>query len=245
MKFYKNVDLSKIKVLSFDLDNTIYDCQSVLEKAQKWFTDYLCQRYGLGGKCLEYEFWSDVKSHCLHENMSLENDVTELRVVSLVKAFELLKMPLKGGIGEARELVNLFIEHRSLGIVADNVYNMLEKLGRKYPLVAVSNGNLDITRIRVEKYFDYDLRPQIDKFNRKPSSDLFHECASLKDVSPEEILHIGDDPYTDVMGAVFANCKTVWLHLGYTGISPDESHLRALPDIQIENILELENLLLK
>lgn len=31
---------------------------------------------------------------------------------------------------------------------------------------------------------------------------------------------------------------------GYTGISPDEQFLRVLPDIEIDNILELSQLLL-
>lgn len=46
MKFLKQINLSKIKVLSFDLDNTLYDCETVLRKAESWFTQYLCDTYG-------------------------------------------------------------------------------------------------------------------------------------------------------------------------------------------------------
>ena len=88
MKFYKAIDLSKIKVLSFDLDNTLYDCQSVLTKAENWFTTYLCDKYGLGGECVSYDYWAKIKSRILHENMRLEDDVTLLRAVSLVEAFK-------------------------------------------------------------------------------------------------------------------------------------------------------------
>ena len=80
MKFYKQIDLSKIKVLSFDLDNTLYDCQSVLTRAENWFTTYLCDRYGLGGKYQSYDYWANVKSKVLHEDMSLE-DAHELTCI--------------------------------------------------------------------------------------------------------------------------------------------------------------------
>lgn len=143
MKFYKRVDLKNIKVLSFDLDNTLYDCQSVIDAAEIWFAKYLCQRYGLGLQYESLEFWQKVKQSCIFEKPNLKNDVTYSRIVSLVKAFELLKIPLKGGFEEATELVNIFIDKRSDGKVDKSVYNLLEKLRQKYPLISISNGNLN------------------------------------------------------------------------------------------------------
>ena len=73
--------------------------------------------------------------------------------------------------------------------------------------------------------------------------DLFKECSRITKVSPHEILHIGDDPYTDVYGAICAGFNCAWLYKGYTGISNDEKHLKVLPHIQLDNILELDSLL--
>lgn len=244
MKFYKQIDLSKIKVLSFDLDNTIYDCQTVLTRAENWFTTYLCERYGLGGKYLSYDYWAAVKSKVLHEDMSLEDDVTLLRAKSLVVAFKEIGIPLKGDLEEANALVKLFVQKRSDGVVADDVRSLMKELKDKYPLISVSNGNLDAKQLDVASYFETDLRPERFKFHRKPHADLFNESARFKNVAPSEILHIGDDPYTDVLGAVSAGCRCVWLRKGYTGISPDEKFLSVLPDIEIDDILELRQLLL-
>lgn len=244
MKFYKQIDLCRIKVLSFDLDNTIYDCQTVLTKAENWFTSYLCEKYGLGGKYQSYDYWANVKSKVLHEDMSLEDDVTLLRAKSLIVAFEEIGIPLKGGLEEAEDLVKIFVKKRSEGVVSEKVRTLMKDLQAKYPLISVSNGNLDADQLNVSSYFETDLRPARFKFHRKPHADLFNECAKFKNVLPEEILHIGDDPYTDVSGAVNAGCRCVWLRKGYTGISPDESFLSVLPDIEISNILELRDLLL-
>lgn len=244
MKFYKQLDLSKIKVLSFDLDNTLYDCQSVLTRAENWFTTYLCEIYGLGGKYQSYDYWASVKSRVLHEDMSLEDDVTLLRAKSLVVAFSEIGLPLKGGLKEASDLVKLFIKKRSDGIVSDDVRILLSDLKSKYPLISVSNGNLDAKQLELASYFETDLRPSRFKFHRKPHQDLFGECAKFTNAQPCEILHVGDDPYTDVLGAVNSGCRCVWLRKGYTGISPDERFLSVLPDIEIDNILELRDLLL-
>ncbi len=243
MKFFKHIDLSKIKVLSFDLDNTIYDCQSVLTRAEDWFTQYLCDTYGLGGACLKYDFWAQIKSEVLHNNPKLADDVTYLREVSLVEAFDRLKIPLKNGIDDARKLVELFVQHRSAGYVHPQIYDMLSQLKAKYPMIAVSNGNLNPEQIDVAKYFEADIRPSIDGLRRKPFSDMFIECAKFKNVKIDEILHIGDDPFTDVFGAVQAGCKCAWVYKGYTGISPDEKFLKVLPDILLDDVLELNNLL--
>lgn len=164
MKFYKQIDLSKIKVLSFDLDNTIYDCQSVLTRAENWFTTYLCERYGLGGKYQSYDYWANVKSKVLHEDMSLEDDVTLLRAQSLVVAFKEIGIPLKKGLEEAIDLVNQFVKKRSDGVVSGEVRSLMRALKAKYPLISVSNGNLDAKQLEVSSYFETDLRPVRFKF---------------------------------------------------------------------------------
>lgn len=243
MKFLKQINLSKIKVLSFDLDNTLYDCETVLRKADAWFTQYLCDTYGLGGACLKYDYWSQVKAEVLHDNPALADDVTLLREVSLVEAFKRLKIPLKNGLDEARELVDLFVDHRSAGFVHQDIYDMLASLSEKYPMIALSNGNLKPEKIGLERYFERDIRPSVGGLRRKPYADMFIECAKYKNVKIDEILHIGDDPFTDVYGAVQSGCKCAWVYKGYTGISPDEKQLKVLPDILLDNVLELKDLL--
>ncbi len=245
MKFFKNLNIADIKVLSFDLDNTIYDCQTVLINAQNWFTSYLCDKYGLGGECLSYDFWASIKKNLLLTEPLLEHDVTLLRARSLVEAFKIKNLPLKGGLDEALALVREFIKIRSRGIIHDEVRSLMASLQDKYPLVAVSNGNLDTDILGITSYFCYDLRPGMSPLVRcKPHPDLFEQCARLYGVKTCEILHIGDDPYTDVLGAVNAGCRCAWVYKGYTGISADEKSIRVLPDVLLHNVLELKELLL-
>ena len=223
MRILKKLDVHSIKLLSFDLDNTLYDCQSVLCRAESWFTEYLCDRYGLGGECRDYAFWKKLK-----------NDV----------AFNYLKIPLEHGYATAQALVDRFIKKRSQGIIDPKIVAMLYRLKKSFPLVAVSNGNLRLGELGLEGVFERDFRPNLMGVRRKPYADLFSLCAKAYHLYPHEILHIGDDPYTDVLGAVHSGCLCAWLYRGYTGISDDESQIRALPHVVFDRIEELEILLL-
>jgi len=244
LRFLKKLDVHSIKLLSFDLDNTLYDCQSVLCRAESWFTEYLCDRYGLGGECRDYAFWKKIKNDVLKNDPNLANDVTELRIKSLIVAFNYLKIPLEHGYATAQALVDRFIKKRSQGIIDPKIVAMLYRLKKSFPLVAVSNGNLRLGELGLEGVFERDFRPNLMGVRRKPYADLFSLCAKAYHLYPHEILHIGDDPYTDVLGAVHSGCLCAWLYRGYTGISDDESQIRALPHVVFDRIEELEILLL-
>lgn len=236
MIFYKQV--SRPKVLSFDLDNTIYDCETVLRKAEAWFAKYLYERYQLANpKFAEYDFWAQIKNQCLANNQALANDVTALRAYSLVDAFKLLGKNISKQ--EAFSLVAEFVKVRSKGSVSDKMKQYLRALKQHYEICAISNGNVDTRILGVDDIFGIDFRPKVDIYNCKPHADLFIQCAQHYSVDKKEILHIGDDPYTDVMGAVYAGCQCAWVYRGYTGISPDEHHLKVLPSVSVNDVYEL------
>lgn len=238
MIFYRQV--VKPKVLSFDLDNTIYDCETVLRKAEAWFAKYLYERYQLGNpKYAEYDFWAHIKNQCFEKNRSLANDVTALRAYSLIEAFKLLGKNIDKQ--EAFALVAEFVKVRSKGYVSDKMVKYLRTLKQHYEVCAISNGNVDTKVLGVDDIFNVDFRPQLDSYNCKPHADLFYQCAQHYKVKNIEILHIGDDPYTDVMGAIYAGCQCAWVYRGYTGISPDERHLKAVPTISVSDVYELSS----
>ena len=241
MIFYKQV--VKPKVLSFDLDNTIYDCETVLRKAEAWFAKYLYERYQLvNPKLAEYDFWAKIKNQCLANNQALANDVTALRAYSLLDAFKFLGKNISEQ--EAFALVAEFVKVRSKGFVSDKMKRYLRDLKSHYEICAISNGNVDTKILGVDDIFKIDFRPRIDAYNCKPYADLFIQCAQHYRVDNWEILHIGDDPYTDVMGAVFAGCQSAWVYRGYTGISPDEHHLKVLPSVSVNDVYELSSWLM-
>jgi putative hydrolase of the HAD superfamily len=72
----------------------------------------------------------------------------------------------------------------------------------------------------------------------KPASEVFMEAVRLlniTDVRTEEILFVGDNPYTDIIGASGVGMKTAWVRMGRE-YPADAPH----PDFIVDHIEELK-----
>jgi putative hydrolase of the HAD superfamily len=76
----------------------------------------------------------------------------------------------------------------------------------------------------------------------KPAPEVFMEAVRLLDVDDiktEEILFVGDNPYTDIIGAHGVGMKTAWLRMGRDKY-PDDA---PAPDYIVDHVEELKHLL--
>lgn len=64
----------------------------------------------------------------------------------------------------------------------------------------------------------------------KPHSSIFHTTAAKLNVSPENCIHVGDDPFTDIIGAKRAGMKTAYIK---------RSERNSEADIEINKISEI------
>ena len=82
-----------------------------------------------------------------------------------------------------------------------------------------------------------------DQFQHdKAATEVFMEAVRLLDIDglkPEEILFVGDNPYTDIIGAHGVGMKTAWVRMGREK-SPDDA---PDPDYIIDHVEELKDLL--
>ncbi len=241
MIFYKK--LSKIKAVSFDLDDTLYDNHPVIDEAERWFKAYLVETYELPEYVKDPEFWRQIKKYVCKSRPELLDDVGELRIAALSEIFKRFKLKQAEDKTVLVKLLSLFIEKRSRLTYPQSSIELLKSIRCQYPIAAVSNGNSNLIQIGVAGLFDYDLRPSLGKFRRKPFPDLFLEFARLQHIDTSEILHVGDEPETDIEGAVLAGCQCIWLKHGYAGKSSGEADLRCLPTAAIDSIEELKYIL--
>ena len=77
----------------------------------------------------------------------------------------------------------------------------IERLSKNYSLGVLTNGNADIFSFEIGKFFDFSIS-SVDVKSNKPDKAHFVEAKNkYKDLRYEEIVHIGDHPVTDVVGA--------------------------------------------
>lgn len=237
MRFYRS--LGPIAALTFDLDDTLYDNAPVIQQLETnvaaWFDERL---RALG---LEYQpvQWQRFKRQVLAGDANLANDVTRWRLEQYKWGFSCLGVA--NGDQLAAEAVDVALYWRSRFSVAEETHQLLSALAQRWPLVAITNGNVDVNTIGLSPYFQAVFRAGPDG-PAKPHPQLFHLAQQALNIPAHQILHIGDHGVTDVLGARQFGMQTCWLNRSGRGREVGH-HLRILPDFEIDDIHQLHWLL--
>lgn len=236
MRFFKHV--SPFKVISFDLDDTLYDNTEVIYRAEVEFSRFLQKKYSLPDYA-DYSFWAQCKSRVLTTDRDFDDDVTLLRAYGIMAGMYNLGHEIE--LEEALELVDTFVKIRSDIKISDEVMSLLKDLKQHYELVAMSNGNVSLEHLGLDGIFSMNVRPCYKKLKRKPHADMFNHLSESLNVPLREIMHVGDEPYSDVKGAVLANCQCAFLDRGYAKKLKGLESISNLPNVVLDNIFELRN----
>ncbi|XWY21482.1 HAD-IA family hydrolase [Bisgaard Taxon 45] len=231
MKFYRT--LRPFKLISFDLDDTLYDNSDVIRLAEENFIEKVKLESQLAISAEEWRVW---KNRIEKHHPVLCEDVVAWRIETL---HQLLAHYQKSA-GEiervCQQAMALFVEWRHKIDVPTQSQQVLNLLKKKYPLVAITNGNVAPQRIGLSQ-FDLVLRGG-EQGRAKPHQDLFHQTAQQFGLQPYEILHVGDNLITDVQGAIQADCQAVWINLSGKALR-DFPEATLMPTLEITDLQQL------
>ena len=201
----------KYKLITFDLDDTFWDIAPVIIKAEKDTRAWLRKTVGE----IEWGSMSDfmgIREDLIKVMPSLEWDIGLLRK-------EIYKQKLENIVpneSERNELINtaysMFLEKRHEVIFYDGVYDAIEKLSKKYYLGILTNGNADIFKYDIGRFFEFSIS-SFDVQDNKPNKPHFESAKNkYENISYEEIIHIGDHQINDVYGAYQLGMKAIWFN---------------------------------
>lgn len=235
MKIHRT--LRPFKLISFDLDDTLYDNHEVIRLAEKQCVDFLSQAAELQ---LSVQDWQQWKQDILKRDPIFCENVTAWREQTIR---ELLKFYGKSAVEIERiSTVTMahFMDYRHRIDVPPQSIEILNQLKRRYPLVAITNGNVNPHKIGLDQ-FDAVFCGGVQG-RAKPHSDLFQQTATQFNVALHEILHVGDNLITDVQGSIEAGCQAVWLNLSEKRFDQFEERT-LLPTVEINDLVDLLKLL--
>ncbi|ENY71803.1 HAD superfamily hydrolase [Aeromonas diversa CDC 2478-85] len=234
MRFYRR--WQPVQAITFDLDDTLYDNGPTMMRAEAWLVEHMRSQY-LETAMLDAERWRDIKRSVLAREPELVHDVSLCRRRQLQAGLELGGMAAEAAQREAQKVFTLFTALRSEVEVTEETHVLLSRLAERYPLVAVTNGNLDMEWAGLAGYFRY-VHKAGDGRRMKPHPDLFALALGDLGLPASQVLHVGDHPVTDLLGARRHGLRTAWLN--------DRGLPRPaqLPDVEIAHLSELANLLL-
>ena len=199
--------LSKIQAISFDLDDTLWDCAPAIVKAEKALFSWHEQVTPNITNVHSPNSLQAYRAQIREENPELKRCVTATRMQGLKKLLLEFGYPQE----LAEEGFSVFYQARSEVVLYEGVVDMLERLGSSFRLAAITNGNADLQSIGIQSYFERIYAANLTLLE-KPAPDMFNLCLADMEISPEALLHIGDNPLTDVHGAQAVGAQTLWFN---------------------------------
>jgi putative hydrolase of the HAD superfamily len=153
------------------------------------------------------ESMRDVRARMALEHPAMRHDFTWLRLESLRHHAR------EAGYAEsmAQEAFEVFYRARNEVTLYEDVLPALERLQRRFRLLAVSNGNADLAAIGLARYFEHALAAR-EAGMLKPDPRIFDLLLQRAGLGTDEVVHVGDDVVADVEGARRAGVTPVWLN---------------------------------
>ena len=234
MIFYRKI--KKFQALSFDLDDTLYDNHSHMPVAEAAFLQELHKQFA-ATQTLTASTWQAHKHEVLANNPLLKNDMGELRRQVLARVFTALGFQGRSLQQAIDFSFDCFYFHRSNFSVNENIHSLLKKLAQRYPLVALTNGNVNLQQIGLAPYFTQVFKASLS-LPMKPHQAMFNACKAALNLDAEQILHVGDNLHNDVYGALRAGMQSAWYAYD-RGMHIKKEPSFLLPNIQLHTLEEL------
>jgi FMN hydrolase / 5-amino-6-(5-phospho-D-ribitylamino)uracil phosphatase len=204
------LDLSKIKAISLDLDDTLWPIWPIIDRAEKVLHDWLAVHApGAARLAASPTVLRELRMDMNRTRPDLANDMSALRRESI----RLLLARAEEDTTLAEPAFEAFFAERQQVDFYADALPALDFLSARYPLVAISNGNADVQRVGLGRYFAASFSAHL--FGEgKPHPGIFHAAAASVGMAPAQVLHIGDDAHLDAVGGLNAGMQVAWLNRG-------------------------------
>ena len=221
-----------IRLITFDLDDTLWDVRPVLHSAELTLREWLA-RHTPDLNDFSVEALGAIRRTLLEAQPELRHRISELRRRILCHALEEAGYPRDEACELAEQAFQVFLEARHAVQLFPEVHPTLELLANHYSLGVLTNGNADVRRLGLADYFDFTLCAE-ELGVGKPDPRPFCEALKRAGVAAEHAVHIGDHPSDDIGGAQRAGIRAIWFN-PTGGPWQDDGH----PDAIIGNLAEL------
>ncbi|ELY2768365.1 5-amino-6-(5-phospho-D-ribitylamino)uracil phosphatase YigB [Cronobacter malonaticus] len=238
MYFYR--PLGAIAALTFDLDDTLYDNRPVIARTEQETLAFM-QCYHPRLSAFTAADLHRARTALRQQEPEIYHDVTEWRRRAIEQVMLEAGLSAHEASEGANEAMLNFARWRSRIEVPEENLEALQQLAKKWPLVAITNGNAEPEQFGLGGLFQFVLRAG-PHGRAKPYSDMYHLAAQKLGVAPEAILHVGDDLTTDVAGAIRSGVQACWINL-LDGDLMQIDDSRLLPHLEISRLASLTSLI--
>ena len=210
--------LAQVAAITLDLDDTLWPVRPTLIAAEKVLAAWLRTHAPATAEGTPPAAMLGLRAEVAAEHPHWAHDLSAIRLETIRRA-----LSRHGDDPALAELAfDVFFEARHAVTLYDDVLPGLERLASRYRLVAVSNGNAEVQRIGLERFFSGSVSARLHGV-AKPDPSIFLAACEAAGAAPHRVLHLGDDLGADVDGALAAGLHAGWI------CRPDGAHASADP----------------
>jgi putative hydrolase of the HAD superfamily len=200
-----------VSILSFDLDDTVWDPRPALIAADTAQWKFLATQF----PALADHFTKDRVMGCrkrvIDSSPLIVGDVTALRIEVMQQLLLSLGVGADMALEAANDAFAAFMAQRNDVILFPDAREVLSQLATQFTLIAITNGNADVHKTPLGPFFRLAFRAD-EVGSAKPEAKIFEVAMRSLDCLPSEVIHIGDSIETDVNGALNAGITPVWFN---------------------------------
>lgn len=198
-----------IKLITLDLDNTLWPVHDVIRRAEKASFDWLSATHPEISQQFDIQALITLRKKLVQENPDYLHNLTALRKAALLHTFRNAGMSDVEASKQTDIAFLVFHEARNQVEMFPDVIAVLEQLADDYQLGALTNGNADLKKIGIAELFSfYHSSESIGR--RKPEPDMFMAALASSGVKAHEAVHLGDHPEEDVRAAIQHGFHAIW-----------------------------------
>lgn len=198
-----------IRAITFDLDDTLWAIDPVIERAEQRMHTWLTEHYPRLPERYSPADLRALRDGLMDARPDLAHDLSALRRESLALAAQ--------HCGYGRDVADgafavMWQARNEVELFAD-VLPVLTELAGRLTLGGLTNGNADIVRVGLDGLLRFCITAR-EVGVAKPHPAIFDAACAAAGVPMQQVLHVGDDPQRDVHGARAAGMRTVWVNRG-------------------------------
>jgi len=225
-----------IKLITFDLDDTLWHTAPAIVGAEALLRDWLTDNAPKLGPVPVEHLW-EIRSRLVEADPTFKHRISALRRQVLFHALQDAGYPSAEAQELADQAFEVFLHGRHQVEIFPEVVPTLEILAKTFTLGVITNGNADVRRLGLADYFAFALCAE-DLGIGKPDPAPFLEALKRGGVAPGAAVHIGDHPGDDIAGAQKAGMRAIWYNPAGNPWEADR-----LADAEISSLMQLPGVL--
>ena len=196
-----------IQCVTLDLDDTLWPVEPTISHAEQALYSWIDLHYPRITQRYTLQDLSAQRATLARQCPDIAHNVTELRY----RALTLLAQEFNYQHELARDGMAFFRHHRNQVTPYQYSEPVLEKLKQHFIVGAITNGNAQLDKIPIGRHFDFAITAEQAGCS-KPDPEMFLKASQSAGISVDKLVHVGDSPRTDVLGAMNAGCKAIWFN---------------------------------